>query len=308
MNIEMKLGFGWWNTSLSPTKNKNRSSPEQKEVAGNVVKRLLNNHSIDFLGLGEVSIQDINHLRTHINDNRYIFTKNIGENDDGGFDLGIVYNCEKLRLDKLKSIISSRGERKLKIALRVDFQVALVEAPLYIFVSHWPSRMFNHEGQAIRDDFAMKLKCEIEEIQNVYSGKASIVLMGDYNDEPFDKPLAGHLCASRDRRLVRRSRYYLYNPFWRLLGEKDAHLPNRKIGTFAGTCFYSSGSETKWNTFDQIIVSSACLLGLPWHLNEEKSMVLDLPPLDLLLMKKKSIFDHFPIQSILESNIEIKGE
>jgi len=300
----MKLGFSWWNTSLSPSAKKNRSSPEQKMIAAQVIKTLLKNHSIDFLGLGEVSIQDINYLKTDINNSCYGFIESIDENNSVEFDLGIIYNREKLKLIKNKSLINSYGNRNIKIALEADFQVALNEAPLYIFVSHWPSRMYYHEGQAIRDGFAMRLSGEIEEIQRRHSGQASIVLMGDYNDEPFDKPLSGHLRATRDRRLVRQSTNYLYNPFWRLLGEKDAHVPNKKIKTFAGTYYYSSGIETKWNTFDQIIFSSACLHGLPWHLDEEKCMVLDMPPLDLLLMDRKSIFDHFPIQSILESNIK----
>jgi hypothetical protein len=129
--------------------------------------------------------------------------------------------------------------------------------------------------------------------------------MGDYNDEPFDASMDGHLLASRDRRLVQNDNdHLLYNPFWRLLGERDPHMSHALSPRFPGTCYYDKGDTTHWRTFDQIMVSAACLMGKPWNLIEEFSQIIDIQPLNLLLPNKKSIFDHFPVMSIIERELD----
>jgi hypothetical protein len=44
-----------------------------------------------------------------------------------------------------------------------------------------------------------------------------VIILGDFNDEPFDAPLSNHLMATRDRALAGKS-HLLYNPLLAIVG------------------------------------------------------------------------------------------
>ena len=142
----------------------------------------------------------------------------------------------------------------------------------------------------------------INDLKNEYSSSypPQIIILGDFNDEPFDKSLAGHLLATRDRTLVKQNDLYFYNPFWRHLGETLPHSYGLHSGSICGTCFHRTGEETKWRTFDQIIVSSSFLRDDRWYIEEEYTQILHYPPFDDLLLNKSTIFDHRPVLSYIQ--------
>ena len=301
----MRLAFAWWNTSLSPTRRPNRAGAEDMKVVVDVVSTLLNVLSVDCLGLGEVCSEDLRRIRDELDASEFSIVDGTERIQRTSFDLGVIFRNSKLREADSVSVTAAYGQHQLKLAQRIDFQVAGVDRPLHVFASHWPSRLWAHEDQPIRDILGVRLGDAICELRSFYPDEPTIVLMGDYNDEPFDPALSGHLLASRDRRLVRKNRGLLYNPFWRFLGEREPHVPGRVSRPHAGTFYHSSGDTTKWRTFDQILFSSACLLGQPWHINEELTCVLEIPPLDTLVQDSGWIFDHFPVTSVLETDFSL---
>jgi hypothetical protein len=131
--------------------------------------------------------------------------------------------------------------------------------------------------------------------------------MGDFNEEPFHDGLENHLLASRDRGMAKYSPTYLYNPFWRLLGESAPYVVSRPVQSFSGTVYVASGNATKWKTVDQIIVSSDFLGRSDWHLNEEHTQVLHITPRCTREKAQKDIFDHFPVMTAIERIEEEKG-
>lgn len=147
----------------------------------------------------------------------------------------------------------------------------------------------------------------MKELKDKYSSSPQIIIAGDFNDEPFDKSLSSHLLASRDRALVMKDDSFFYNPFWRHLGETSPYIPGTRSASVAGTCFYSSGQETKWNTFDQIIVSSSFLRDDRWYLNEKCTGIFRNPSFIELVRSGSSIFDHFPVVGIIQRRLERKG-
>ena len=146
----------------------------------------------------------------------------------------------------------------------------------------------------------MTLRDAFDEIRKPYSHPPKVIFLGDFNDEPFAPALAEHLLATRDRKLVRNCGKYLYNPFWRHLGEREPHIPGKPCRSYAGSCFYSAGKDTHWRTFDQIIFSSAFLGKGDWHLNEGASQILQISPYDSSVLKRSAIFDHFPVVSVIQ--------
>src|SRR5205814_145882 len=120
------------------------------------------------------------------------------------------------------STVSTHGERNYKIANRIDFVSLSDRLPIHVFVSHWPSRAFHEQTFLSRKTIAGRLKDQLNDLDQRLPG-AAVIVMGDFNDEPFDESLAWHMLATRDRLLAKTKTGFLYNPFWRRLGESGAY-------------------------------------------------------------------------------------
>lgn len=295
----MHISLAWWNTSLSPF-GKSRATPEERSFALGVVKYLTKQINVDCLALGEVTAGDISYFIQQgqlIDYKPHDGTLKVGKLQ---FDTGLLYRRKNLQVVDWASLVVKRGRRSLKLANRIDFLVPDCEKPLHVFVSHWPSRRWCESNGAVRHLLGVRLRDKVVELNRLYKGKANTILLGDYNDEPFSLSLSEQLMATRDRRLVRKYSELLYNPFWRHLGEPDPHVPGFHRESYGGSYFHSSGNETHWRTFDQIIFSSAFLGRSDWQLNEQHTQILQLWPLVSLISRTKTIFDHFPVLSVIE--------
>jgi len=82
----------------------------------------------------------------------------------------------------------------------------------------------------------------------------NIIVMGDFNDDPFSISIMDYLMATYDQHTVKHqqdlSKVILYNTSWEWL--------NRK---FPGSCFYSKCLTSKWSMLDQIIISPSLISG-----------------------------------------------
>jgi endonuclease/exonuclease/phosphatase family metal-dependent hydrolase len=292
-----RVTFGWWNSSLSPV-GKDRSDDEHRVISAGIVSLLIDAMKVDCLGLAEVTSNDLVRLtRACATQSLSIFDGTL-KSGRLQFDTGVIYNSERLTLVDYKSIVSSHGDRNLKIANRLDFTVNSDEMPLHVFVCHWPSRASREETILTRRTVAWRLKEQIEELSELAPG-APMIVMGDFNDEPFDQSLAWNLLATRDRSLAMSKTGYLYNPFWRHLGESQPHSHVAVKRGPAGSCFYKGDATTQWRTFDQMLFSRAFIGGSEWHLKEEETSIVEIDPL-VELVQSKLFFDHLPITSVLE--------
>lgn len=296
----MKLSFLWWNTSLSPV-GKDRSSEGQKLYAMSMINIFTQELKADLIALGEVKDTNISLIRDQCDLQGYELYDGYTKAGRSHFDTCILYRAEKLRLFDNLNITAGKGGRTFKIAQRLDFAISEHDIPLHIFVSHWPSRLRMQQNHSDRHFLGLKLRVCIEELLEIYQEKMTLVLLGDYNDEPFDISLAEHLMASRDRALVRNRSHLLYNPFWRKIGHESPYTHEvDELILDAGTYFYRSDPSSRWRTFDQIIFSSNFLGNSEWHLNEKLTQVLNIPAYRELVLDPKEIFDHLPVMSVIE--------
>jgi len=114
--------------------------------------------------------------------------------------------------------------------------------PLYLFVNHWPSRREGQqESEFRRIRAAMEVKEQIDSILLVQKD-ANIILMGDFNDDPFNKSMASVLGGKRSVSEVPDDGFY--NPMYSLLD------PDKR-----GTLTY----QGTWNLFDQFLISEELL-------------------------------------------------
>lgn len=294
----MDLVFSWWNTGLSPVKARGRATENQKRLAFGVVAKLLGDFGVDCLVLGEVAEGDLSEILSWESGDVFeIYCER-------QMQFGISFLCRKGKFNALNynQIFSARGGRKLKIASEFEFSIPSQDLPFHVFACHWPSRLWCHENSADRHLLGAGLRRTIERIEGFEEGLANVIVMGDFNDEPFAPSLAEQLLASRDRYLVRKRPFLFYNPFWRRIGEVFPHVPGEKPESLAGTCFHKSGYETKWRTFDQIIFSSAFLAGSGWQLNEKLTRIIPFYQLemDISMAKSSNIFDHYPVVATIQ--------
>ncbi len=114
--------------------------------------------------------------------------------------------------------------------------------PLYLIVNHWPSRREGEkESEFRRVRSAIQVKTHIDSIFALRED-ANIILMGDFNDDPFNKSMARVLGGKKDIQKV--SNRGFYNPMYNLLDPDET-----------GTLTYRG----KWNLFDQFLISEALL-------------------------------------------------
>ena len=110
-----------------------------------------------------------------------------------------------------------------------------------IIVNHWPSRLGGQEQSSPLREAAAEVSRHIADSIWAIRPNEGIIVMGDLNDDPYDKSCAKVLGAAKKQKGV--GPHSFFNPFWSLL--------DKGIGTLA----YNSS----WNLFDQIIVSGTLL-------------------------------------------------
>ena len=163
--------------------------------------------------------------------------------DMRGIDVAFAYDPKifKYEAHEAREIyFPTEPEYTSRKILQIEGQVA--GEKLFLFVNHWPSRYGGQlESESRRLTVAAELRKMIDAII-ADDSDANIILMGDFNDDPFNKSLMSVIGAWGDPAKVDEDGFF--NPMFSL------HNPENQ-----GTLTY----QGKWNLFDQIIVSEDLL-------------------------------------------------
>lgn len=227
----------------------NEWTPERYELKLSRLEKVLAEIEPHLLGVAEVenrAVLDALIARPKLASLGYRIA-HLDSPDKRGIDLGVIYRApfeaEAPVIHPIPIDPPTRGV--LEVPMSVNGH------RLTVLVNHWPSRGGGEKTVAQRAlaayvalDVVEKRVAEAEAQQH----DADILLIGDFNDEPFDPSVRDHLRAIRSRNAVvnRNKPYSLYNPSWRFLGDPDV-----------GTYYYNR--EWRWNVFDQAIVSRGLL-------------------------------------------------
>lgn len=164
--------------------------------------------------------------------------------DIRGIDVAFAYRPKKLTILYQHPIpvdLEEESSRPTRDILYVKGKT-LSNDTLHFFVNHWPSRWGGEKAtRPKRKKAAAALKPVIDSLQNRPSPK-NIIIMGDFNDEPSDQSIKKILKAksSEDSAFL-------------------ANLMSPYLKTEQGTHFYEEATGSKWNIFDQLIVSRPLL-------------------------------------------------
>lgn len=294
-----KISLGWWNTSLSPHSKENSSSEEHKSYVAITLFRLLNERELDALCLCEVSREDIIFISELI-DNEFVIYDGTYRQGRKKFDICIIFRASIF--DFYSSTIISKTQptgKKIYAGQKVDFIIKETGDVLTLFLVHWSSRLYDFEDSPNKAELGMLLRSAISVcLENPDTCK--VIVLGDFNDEPFNKSISYHLAATRDIALVKKHPKLLYNPFWRHLVYSKLHPNSDTRDLHGGTYYYKGEDYSNWKTFDQMIFSSEFISGKFWHLNENETIVFSDADFIKYINSSKSKFDHLPIISVIE--------
>jgi len=300
----LRLGIGWWNVGLSPLGKPSERYAERVEIASEVLRELILAEGVDLLGLGEVTEDDLTKLVPPelLNGQFELVVPRRQPHPQKRLSPAVLYNRAKIQLLEKKTRDTGRiGKFKLN-SLDLTFAVEGLDEPLCVMVAHWPSRR-ERGGVEWRNTMAQNLGEAIRDLAREAERPPHVVVLGDFNDEPFDPSMAEYLEASRDRTLVRRQRFLLYNPFWRLLGERQPLERECEGRIGAGTYYYRSGGANRWYTFDQILFSCCFLDPEGCSLQEKEVRIWQKPPLLGNEGRPVRGFDHFPVTAAVGAKL-----
>lgn len=284
-NILGSLSLAWWNTSLSPRGKARENNTENQMIAGEAILLMLLEKKIDFLAIGEVSPSDIEYFNVLLSDTIYEVTSCFDKVGRGQFSQAYIYNANNVRILEQKVLEFSKIGRNYRVGHSLIIKTKC-NSFINIIVSHWPSKL-QSGNDTIRNQLANTIRSNIDNLS-----EDKVILMGDFNAEPFEEPLSEYLLASRDKLKVRKKKELFYNPFWSKLGMSQCE-------GFCGSYFYKSGVSSNWHLFDQIIVSSIFLNDQGWSLLSEESLIGT--EVILALVKNTNLhFDHLPVFTQLE--------
>lgn len=162
--------------------------------------------------------------------------------DARGIDVAFIFDQNKFTADTKifdRVILKRNATRDI---VQANFKSKAGGNDLILIGNHWPSRLGGrYESEPYRILAAETLSYWLDRIPDFMGFEAPVVVMGDFNDDAFDRSITDYALGVRDKTKVaskRSTKPYLYNPSWKLYGE------NR------GTHYFDH-----WGVLDQIMVN-----------------------------------------------------
>jgi hypothetical protein len=258
-----------------------------------------------------------------------------------GIDTSLIYSRDVFELagDPVTHMVHLRFPTR--DIFEVPLRVLETGAELRVFVNHWPSRRNGvYESEPFRLTVANYCGLLVDQVLKFsrleYLAMAdttatlnqlnqrwdrNVLLMGDFNDEPFNRSMLEFLQASNGedhleepirktggRKTPSPESYlgrqaYLFNCMWRFLGIPDEGS------------LYFSGSTNSMNMLDQFILSRGLYYGLQGLKMDPESVEIFKPDIMASGEKKRpraftfskdgnqssGYSDHFPIQAVIQT-------
>jgi len=240
--------IAWWNVEnlfdekdapleRRPERIKSKMNADLKDWTPEVLRNKLNNLSWviaqmndgkgpDILGVCEVENKHVLELLViaiAVPERNYgIIHSN--SPDNRGIDVAFIYDRNKYEFNEGEFFEHPIIKR---YATREIIQATLKTAKgteLILVGNHWPSRSSGqYESEPFRIMAGETLSYFVERIQEIKGDDTAIIVMGDFNDEPFNRSVNDYALSVRNRNKVVYGRNpYLYNLMWPLMGKRIA--------------------------------------------------------------------------------------
>ena len=230
---------GWDETVLS----------KKVDQLATIVNRMNEEKGPDLLGVCEVENRRVlDRLKEKIDSvrRRNYDVIHADTQDERGIDVAFLYDKARFEVEADKvffhTIVKRVATREI---VQVNFKSKATGNRLVLVGNHWPSRMGGQlESEPFRLIAGETLAYFNQRIQEVHGRDASIIVMGDFNDEPFNRSIIEHALGTPDKDKVIQAKTAprLYNLMW-------------SFAVKARGTFYFDG----FNLLEQIMVSKGML-------------------------------------------------
>ena len=205
------------------------------------------NNGPDILGLCEVeNLAVLANLLSKINiAGRDYHIAHHDMSDQRGIDVAFIFDNNKfLKQEQFSHVVLKRNATR--DIFQVNFKTRINDNQLILIGNHWPSRLGGEfASEPYRIIAAETLSYWMKRIGEISNNSAPVVVLGDFNDEPFNRSVNDYALAERDPRRVKSKRSkkpYLLNLMWSL------------IDTEKGTHYYQ-----EWGMLDQAMINRPLL-------------------------------------------------
>jgi Endonuclease/Exonuclease/phosphatase family len=275
----------WWNVQdfahFDPDRSAVKRWPESPEMYAEKMRRVIETvdaidatETPDVIGLCEVTPQAARDLVTR----RFPNHKIVYGQPDQPMTHQVVLLIRNDATYRDQATVFIRGGTAGSQPIVVS-DVQTEKAHMRVFACHWTA-FENESSEEMRGRAADSLREAIYEFLNPTDTVAvprHVIVMGDFNEEPYHSQFELKLYAERHRDHARKtdhhtdkavSRTRLYSCGWRLMGEQQPHPEVERLPTAAGTIY--SEKNKAWKTFDHVFVSGGLLGSDPPYLDEAK--------------------------------------
>lgn len=157
--------------------------------------------------------------------------------DRRGVDVGLLYNPSYFTVTNVVSHPYRTDDPDFFTRDQLAVSGYLQGEKVHFIVIHWPSRWGGEKRSRPLRVGAAKVTRSICDSIYATDKDAKIMIMGDFNDDPYNEACAVTLNAKKDKKDVKK--HGLYNPLWQYL--------DKGIGSLA--------YNNNWNLFDMILLS-----------------------------------------------------
>lgn len=188
--------------------------------------------------------------------------------DARGIDVAFLYDTTVLEVPEGETFFHVVMRRNAtREIVQVNFRTRHGGRTWAVFGNHWPSRSGGeHESSGYRDIAGETLSYFHQRALEVHGARTPVLVMGDFNDEPFDVSLVTHALSARQRNRVTNAQIpLLWNLAWPLIGGG----PGQPDGTFYW--------QNEPNMLDQVLVNRAMAQDGPLRVDAQSIEILRFP-------------------------------
>lgn len=296
------IRLAWWNVNLSSVASNAKyvSTESDYDVVLKGILFFFNIQQCKLVVLCEVSEQDITVLRESISSSYLSIIEGIDSVGKTRFDTVLIYDHRFIYIEHDTNITKRSSTSFVKAGQVYDLYSIHDNAHFKLILCHWPSRA-TAESNIRRNKSATLLASTI---QSDYLEEYDVIIMGDFNDNPFDKSIYESLQATRCHEMaIKHPDEWLYNPFWResvsTTYHGSEHHESKRNSYPSGTYRHKAGEGAFWHTLDQILISGSLISTSNWQLNEKETKVIS-EKYFTEIFSNKSRIDHLPVVCELE--------
>lgn len=267
----MEYFLGWWNlenlfdvegSALRPEWLQNRLKSELKGWSNQVLQKKLTQLATIIAQMNQGQGPDI--LGVCEVENKAVLEKLLGNiaipgrryavvhsdtRDARGIDVAFIYDSKLFYKPQKRHVFHHVVLKRnaTRDILQVNFKTkSPAKTDFVMIANHWPSKLGGDlESEPYRIIAAETLSYWLERIPEKMGKNVPVIVMGDFNDEPFNRSISHYALALKDSQKVvsaRSQKPYLFNLMWRL--QEDG----------VGTHFYDG-----WGMLDQVMVNRPML-------------------------------------------------